>query len=134
MVLSGMSNMEQMEDNISYMKDFRPLAETELAAVHKVCEIIRPHNMIPCTACRYCTDGCPQKISIPDLFACLNAKKVFHNWNTDYYYNSVHTVKNGKASTVSDAVSVNRYARSIYISANCLRMWQQSLNDHKRKI
>ncbi|MCI8774813.1 MAG: 4Fe-4S dicluster domain-containing protein [Lachnospiraceae bacterium] len=98
MVLSGMSNMEQMEDNISYMKDFRPLAETELAAVHKVCEIIRPHNMIPCTACRYCTDGCPQKISIPDLFACLNAKKVFHNWNTDYYYNSVHTVKNGKAS------------------------------------
>ena len=83
---------------ISYMKDFRPLAETELAAVHKVCEIIRPHNMIPCTACRYCTDGCPQKISIPDLFACLNAKKVFHNWNTDYYYNSVHTVKNGKAS------------------------------------
>lgn len=98
MVLSGMSNMEQMEDNISYMKDFRPLAETELAAVHKVCEIIRSHNMIPCTACRYCTDGCPQKISIPDLFACLNAKKVFHNWNTDYYYNSVHTVKNGKAS------------------------------------
>ncbi|MDE7172306.1 MAG: 4Fe-4S dicluster domain-containing protein, partial [Oscillospiraceae bacterium] len=47
---------------------------------------------------RYCTDGCPMKISIPDLFACMNSKKVFHNWNTDYYYENVHTVNNGKAS------------------------------------
>lgn len=98
MVLSGMSNMEQMEDNISFMKDFRPLSQEELEAVHQVCRIFQSKNMIPCTACRYCTDGCPKKISIPDLFACLNAKKVFHNWNTDYYYNNVHTVNNGKAS------------------------------------
>ena len=54
--------------------------------------------MIPCTACRYCTDGCPKQILIPDLFACLNAKKVFNNWNTDYYYNNVYTTRNGKAS------------------------------------
>lgn len=63
-----------------------------------VCEILRSKNMIPCTVCRYCADGCPKKISIPDLFACLNAKKDFHNWNTDYYYHNVHTVQNGKAS------------------------------------
>ncbi|MBD5136395.1 MAG: 4Fe-4S dicluster domain-containing protein [Lachnospiraceae bacterium] len=98
MVLSGMSNIEQMKDNISYMKEFSSLSETELNAVNRVCEIIRSKNMISCTACRYCTDGCPKKISIPDLFACLNAKKVFNNWNTDYYYNNVHTVHNGKAS------------------------------------
>lgn len=98
MVLSGMSNMEQMEDNISFMKDFRPLSRKEQEAVHEVCRIFQSKNIIPCTACRYCTDGCPKKISIPDLFACLNAKKVFHNWNTDYYYNNVHTVNNGKAS------------------------------------
>lgn len=98
MVLSGMSNLEQMEDNIRFMKDFRPLDERETAAVDRVREIFRGKNLIPCTACRYCTDGCPKKISIPDLFACLNAKKVFQNWNTDYYYNNVHTVHNGRAS------------------------------------
>lgn len=98
MVLSGMSNMEQMKENIGFMKDFQPLNEQELGAVHNVCDLIRTKNMISCTACRYCTDGCPSKITIPDLFACLNAKRVFHNWNTDYYYHNVHTVKNGKAS------------------------------------
>ena len=57
MVLSGMSNMEQMQDNISFMQDFRPLNETELAAVKKVQEIFKSKHLIPCTACRYCTDG-----------------------------------------------------------------------------
>lgn len=98
MVLSGMSSMEQMEDNISYMKDFRPLSETEKKAIDKVRESFQSKNLIQCTACRYCTAGCPKQISIPDLFACMNAKKIFHDWNTDYYYNNVHTVNNGKAS------------------------------------
>jgi hypothetical protein len=98
MVLSGMSNMAQMEDNISYMKDFHLLSETELEAVNKVCEIFKAQNLISCTACRYCTDDCPKSIAIPDLFACLNAKKVFHNWNTDYYYHNVYTFTNGKAT------------------------------------
>lgn len=90
--------LEQMEDNISYMKDFRPLSETEKKAIDKVREIFQSKNLIQCTACRYCTAGCPKQISIPDLFACMNAKKIFHDWNTDYYYNNVHTVNNGKAS------------------------------------
>lgn len=90
--------LEQMEDNISYMKDFRPLSETEKKAIDKVREIFQSKNLIQCTACRYCTAGGPKQISIPDLFACMNAKKIFHDWNTDYYYNNVHTVNNGKAS------------------------------------
>ena len=98
MVISGMSDMAQMEDNISAMKDFKPLSETELAAIDKVKEIFNSKNMIPCTSCRYCTAGCHKEILIPDLFACLNAKKVFNNWNTDYYYNNVYTSRNGKAS------------------------------------
>ena len=98
MVISGMSNMEQMNDNINAMKDFKPLNETELAAIDKVKEIFNSKNLIPCTACRYCVDGCPKKILIPDLFGCLNSKKVFNNWNTDYYYNNVYTTRNGKAS------------------------------------
>ena len=98
MVLSGMSNLEQMKDNLSYMKDFQPLNDTELAAVKAVADVFHSKHMIPCTACRYCVEGCPQHISIPDLFACMNAKTVFHDWNADYYYNMVHTVHNGKAS------------------------------------
>lgn len=98
MVLSGMSDLAQMEDNLSYMKNFRPLDEREQAAVDQVCALIREKNMISCTACRYCTAGCPMKISIPDLFACFNAKTAFRDWNADYYYNNVHTVHNGKAS------------------------------------
>ena len=91
MVLSGMGNMEMMEDNISYMQDFQPLNETEQAAVDQVLTIFRNLGTIPCTACRYCVDGCPQGIAIPDLFACLNAKKLFQNWNTAYYYEDIIT-------------------------------------------
>ena len=98
MVLSGMSDLEQMQDNLSFMKDFQPLNETELAAVRKVQEIFRSKNLIPCTACRYCTDGCPRHIAIPDLFAVMNTKQIYYDWNADYYYNVVHTAPGRKAS------------------------------------
>ncbi len=98
MVLSGMSTLEQMEENIGFMKEFKPLTEKELAAVNQVREIFKAQNLIPCTACRYCTEGCPKHISIPDLFACMNAKKQYKDWNSDYYYNNVHTKHGGKAS------------------------------------
>ena len=89
MVLSGMGTMEMVEDNISYMQNFQPLNEAEQAAVDKVCTIFRSLGTIPCTACRYCTEVCPQGIAIPDLFACMNAKKIFNSWNQDYYYNEI---------------------------------------------
>ena len=98
MVLSGMSDLEQMKDNLSYMRDFKPLNETELAAVKKVQEIFHKMNMIPCTACRYCVEGCPKQISIPDLFAIMNIKQLHHDWNADYYYEEVHTAPGRRAS------------------------------------
>ena len=98
MVLSGMSTLQQLEDNIAFMRDFRPLNETELAAVRQVQEIFRSKNLIPCTACRYCTDGCPQHIAIPDLFAAMNAKQILKDWNADYYYHNVCTAPGRRAS------------------------------------
>ncbi|MBD5133656.1 MAG: 4Fe-4S dicluster domain-containing protein [Clostridiales bacterium] len=98
MVLSGMSNMAQMEDNIAFMKDFRPLDGRELAAVEQVREALLRGELIPCTACRYCVDGCPMKIAIPELFACLNDKKSGRNQNAGREYENVHTVNNGRAS------------------------------------
>ncbi len=98
-VLSGMSSIEQMRDNISFMKDFEPLNEEEQRAVQKVVEVFKGLDMIPCTACRYCIEEnhCPKNILIPDQFACLNSKKVFNDWNMDFYYENVLTSQNGKA-------------------------------------
>ena len=84
MVLSGMSNLEQMNDNIRFMKDFQPLTTQEQEAVAEVCRIFRSMELIPCTACRYCTEVCPTGIAIPDLFACMNNRKMF-NAGGGYY-------------------------------------------------
>lgn len=98
MVLSGMSDMAQMEDNLSAMKDFRPLDGRELEAVEQVCRILCARDQIPCTACRYCVDGCPMGIAIPDVFGCLNDKKGGRNPNARADYENVHTVGHGRAS------------------------------------
>ncbi|MBQ7251578.1 MAG: aldo/keto reductase [Kiritimatiellae bacterium] len=71
-VLSGMSNEEQMRENIACMKDFRPLSEAEQAVIQRAREALRADPSIPCTGCRYCTGGCPQGIPIPDILAVKN--------------------------------------------------------------
>jgi Predicted oxidoreductases of the aldo/keto reductase family len=71
-VLSGMSNVEQMKDNLSYMKDFQPLNEEEQKIIWKAQEILGRSATIPCTACHYCTGGCPKQIPIPEIFAAMN--------------------------------------------------------------
>lgn len=74
MVLSGMSDLDQMNDNISYMKDFQPLSEEEQEIILDCGRRIRESVTVPCTACSYCTDGCPQHICIPDYFQLWNER------------------------------------------------------------
>lgn len=100
-VLSGMSDMAQMEDNISFMKDFKLLDQREMDAVAKVCGVFKNINLIPCTSCKYCIEEnqCPKGILIPEMFAAYNSHEVFHNWNTRFYHDSVLTKDgHGKAS------------------------------------
>ena len=78
-VLSGMSNEAQMADNLSYMEDFKPLSEEEQEIIGKAVEIINSIETVPCTACRYCTDGCPMEINIPGVFRALNHYLVYNN-------------------------------------------------------
>ena len=100
MVLSGMSTIKQLKENVSFMAEPKKLTEEETAAVNKVREIFASMSMIPCTACHYCVldNDCPKKIQIPELFSCYNLKTTFHNWNQDYYYNNILTRDHGKAS------------------------------------
>lgn len=76
-ILSGMSNVAQVEDNVNFMKNFVPLSEEEKEAIRKAQKVFNEAKDIPCTACRYCTEGCPKKIDIPQIFAARNKQIVF---------------------------------------------------------
>ena len=96
-VLSGMSSIEQMKDNLSFMKDFRPLDEHEEEVIREVQEAYNADKSIPCTACRYCTKGCPMGIPIPDIFTVQNRKKGSPEFRTKREY-AIVTQNKGKAS------------------------------------
>jgi len=82
-VLSGMSSREQMADNLSYMAldKYAPLTDREGKAIEKAREALNSIERIPCTACRYCTGGCPMKINIPEIFSIMNEYKLYGNLN-----------------------------------------------------
>lgn len=81
MILSGMSRLSDMEDNISFMEDFKALSKEEFDLVWKVKDIITSHKEIDCTGCRYCVDGCPKHILIPDHFLNYNTYVQLGNWS-----------------------------------------------------
>ncbi len=86
MILSGMGSMDMMNDNLSYMKDFKPLDEKELEAIDNVVKIIRSQPLISCTDCKYCMEKCPKQIPIPALFNAMNEKTKLNNWLSGHKY------------------------------------------------
>ena len=97
-VLSGMSNVAQMDDNLSYMRDFRPLSEKERNVIKAAWEELVKDNSIKCTKCHYCTDGCPAGIAIPDIFAVYNSEKQKASWDGGRGAYEIATQGKGKAS------------------------------------
>ncbi len=96
-VLSGMSNIAQMADNVSYMKEFKPLNADEREVIRKVQEELNKVENVPCTACHYCTDGCPMGIHIPEIFVALNMHLAGKKEEAQEEYDRV-TAEGGKAS------------------------------------
>ncbi len=78
-VLSGMSNIEQMDDNLSYMKDFKPLSEEERIVIGKVQEVLAQIPMIPCTTCNYCAKVCPNNVGISGSFNAMNIYYIYND-------------------------------------------------------
>ena len=95
-VLSGMSSLAQMEDNLSYMRDFQPLNEHEQEVIREVQEALNADKSIPCTGCHYCTEGCPMNIPIPEIFTVANRRKGSPEFRTAREYTIVTTGR-GKA-------------------------------------
>ena len=102
LVLSGMSNVEQMQDNLSYMEDFRPLTEEEQEVCFRVADVINSQIAVPCTACHYCTEGCPMKICIPEYFSIYNEDMredlEEKGWTINFTNYEILNQKFGKAS------------------------------------
>lgn len=101
MVLSGMSTLAQLDDNTSYMQDFKPFTPAEYDLVKKVVGIINEAITVPCTACHYCTKGCPKHIAIPEFFSIYNnhCQAPMEGFSTQkFYYDTLIDHGSGKAS------------------------------------
>lgn len=97
MVLSGMSSLDEMKDNVAYMDNFKKIDDKEMEAIDKVVEILNSIDTIPCTTCEYCLEGCPENILIPSMISILNQKKMYETANFEHNYD-LATRQNGKAS------------------------------------
>ena len=96
-VLSGMSSLAQMDDNLSYMKDFKPLTEEEYGVIREAQAALDADQSIACTACHYCVKGCPMNIPIPEIFTVANRQKGSAHFRIVREYGIV-THEKGRAS------------------------------------
>lgn len=99
-ILSGMSNQEQMQDNLNTFTNFEPLSDKEQETIREVVRKMASMPNIPCTGCRYCVDGCPQNILIPDVFKALSSLRMSgETWRSQSFYQKLVEQGSGKAGT-----------------------------------
>ncbi len=97
-ILSGMSNDEQMQDNIDTFTNFEPLSDSEKKLIEEVNEVMFNSPLVGCTSCRYCCDGCPSGIEIPKIFRVLNTIRLYgEEWRSGNVYRGI-VENSGKAN------------------------------------
>jgi predicted aldo/keto reductase-like oxidoreductase len=101
-VLSGMSDIDQMEDNLATMSDFHPLVDAEYAVIERVKDALNAIESIPCTNCKYCVKGCPREIAIPDVFVIMNQYLVFDSLEPAKGFYGLYTRNGNKAGTCTE--------------------------------
>ena len=98
-ILSGMTHEDQMKDNIDTFSHFEPLSEEEKAVVDEVTKIMLDIPQIGCTACKYCCDGCPMSISIPDVFRVVNTMTLYNeDFRPRAFYGGLVSSGHGRAA------------------------------------
>jgi len=107
-VLSGMGSPEMVLDNVGYMKNFKPLDETERDAIERVTALLHEQDLISCTACKYCTEVCPKGIPVPDILGVINSARICNSWSAKHYYH----VFTENAAGASDCIGCGKCERS----------------------
>ena len=127
-VLSGMSTLDQMKDNISYMKDFRPLDVKERSVVDKARETLAQIPSVPCTACGYCTDGCPNNIVIPQIFEMMNREMVYKDAQSAKFGYFWETKFGGKGS---DCIACGKCEESCPQQINIIELLKEAATKYE---
>lgn len=99
MTLSGMSNLEQVEDNLNTYIDFKPLSQEEISLIEKVKMEITKTTVVGCTSCRYCCNGCPKGINIPELFKIYN--QLLIDGDVNQARQQYHTLVDSHSSSIA---------------------------------
>ncbi len=120
-VLSGMSSIEQVRDNVSYMEHFKPLDDGEKAVVEEARKAFNKIPCIPCTFCEYCIEGCSQKINIPKVLDAYNRKLIHDNLSqAQMFYQA--------AVMLDDFSGARGKASDCTACGNCERVCTQHIN------
>lgn len=125
-VLSGMSDLSQVEDNIKTFENFKPLDESELSVIKQAVTAIKALPTVPCTACGYCVEGCPMGIKIPDIFDCFNDFVRFVKSSYPRHY-AAATGGSGENTCISCGACVAVCPQHINIPEELVRAHEASL-------
>ena len=129
-VLSGMSTVAQVEDNL---RSLEPLTEEERQLLAQVADLLRANTAIPCTACNYCAPNCPKKIAIPQYFALYNdyARKPAEGWKMGHAYKGLQPAFGKASDCIACGACQRNCPQKLPIIDHLKAEWQRLSNNRR---